>query len=95
MTCHRCRGLLVNDQSVSSGRYDPSEITGYMGPTIRCINCGYLEDPVARANRLRPPVVNQPAAPRARTTRWSMSSGNPASNASGFRKKSRAAASFP
>ena len=93
MTCHRCRGLLVNDQSVSSGRYDPNEITRYMGPTIRCINCGYLEDPVARANRLRPPVANGPAVSRTRTTRWSMSSGSPAPNASGYRKKSRAAAS--
>ena len=86
MTCHRCSGLLVSDQSVSSGRYDPSEIIGYMGPTIRCINCGYLEDPVVRANRLHLPVTNGPAVPRARTTGWSMSSGNLAPNASRFRK---------
>ncbi|HEV8326104.1 MAG TPA: hypothetical protein VGQ08_01365 [Nitrospiraceae bacterium] len=91
MTCHRCSGLLVNDQSVSSDRDDSSEIIGYMGPTARCINCGYLEDPVIRANRLHPPLENLQATPRTRTTGWDMDFGNHAPNASRFRKKSRAA----
>lgn len=55
MTCRRCRGLLVKDQSDLITRYDLSEASGYVGPILRCINCGYIEDPVVRANRLRPP----------------------------------------
>jgi hypothetical protein len=58
MTCHRCRGLLIHDQSALINRYDLSELTGYTGSTLRCINCGYLEDPVVRANRLCPPVAD-------------------------------------
>lgn len=53
MTCHRCRGLLVKDQAVAESLSDLSEKTGRMGPSLRCINCGYLEDPVVLANRLR------------------------------------------
>lgn len=60
MTCHRCRGLLVNDHSVFEGLYDLSEATGCMGPMIRCINCGYLEDAVVRANRLCQSAAAQP-----------------------------------
>jgi hypothetical protein len=67
MTCHRCRGLLVNDQSTLITHYDLSEVTGYMGTImIRCINCGYVEDPVVRANRLRVPEADQPAVVRTR-----------------------------
>ena len=61
MTCHRCGGLLVKDQSVVEILHDLSEVTGCMGPTMRCINCGYLEDPVVRANRFRPRMAKQPA----------------------------------
>jgi hypothetical protein len=61
MTCHRCRGLLVKDQSVVESLHGLSEVPGCRGPTMRCINCGYLEDPVVRANRLRPLVARQPA----------------------------------
>lgn len=69
MTCRRCRGLLVKDQSDLITRYDLSEASGYGGPILRCINCGYIEDPVVRANRLRPPKADQEgAAPRARAT---------------------------
>jgi hypothetical protein len=50
MRCHRCRGLLVKDQSVVESLSDLSEVTGCMGLTMRCINCGYLEDPVVRVN---------------------------------------------
>lgn len=62
MTCHRCRGLLVREYSVFESLYDLSEVTGCVGLTMRCINCGYLEDPVVRANRLRQPVT-APQAP--------------------------------
>ena len=61
MTCHRCGGLLVKDQSVVESLSDLSEKTGRMGPSLRCINCGYVEDPVVLANRLRPPAEKQPA----------------------------------
>ena len=61
MTCHRCRGLLVEDLSVFISLSDLSEVTGRMGPSIRCINCGNIEDPVIRVNRLRPPAATQPA----------------------------------
>ena len=61
MTCHRCGGLLVKDQSVVESLSDLSEKTGRMGPVVRCINCGYVEDPVVRANRLRLPVAKQQA----------------------------------
>ena len=66
MTCHRFRGLLVNDQSALITHYDLGEVTGYMGTMIRCINCGYVEDPVVRANRLRVSEADQPAVVRNR-----------------------------
>ena len=66
MACHRCGGLMVKDRSVVESLSDLSEKTGRMGPSIRCINCGYLEDPVVLANRLRPPAATQP--PPARLT---------------------------
>jgi hypothetical protein len=68
MMCHRCHGLLINDRSDLINHYALSEASGYVGPTIRCINCGYLEDPVVRANRLRLPVVDKVAVPRTRVT---------------------------
>jgi hypothetical protein len=68
MKCYRCRGLLVIDHSALLNRYDLSEDSGYMGPTIRCINCGYAEDPVVRANRLHPPVADKVTVPRTRAT---------------------------
>lgn len=66
MTCHRCRGLLVNDQSAFITHYDLRAESGFTGSTLRCINCGYVEDPVVRANRLHPPVADQQAVPRTR-----------------------------
>lgn len=66
MTCHRCGGLMVKDRSVVESLSDLSEKTGRTGPSLRCINCGYLEDPVVLANRLRLSVEKQPVAPRAR-----------------------------
>jgi hypothetical protein len=58
MSCHRCRGLLVRE---TFG--DLREKTGCMFPATRCINCGYIEDSVVRANRFSPPAAKQ-AAPR-------------------------------
>jgi hypothetical protein len=58
MSCQRCRGLLVRE---TFG--DLREGTGCMGPATRCINCGYLEDSVMRANRLCPPAAKR-AVPR-------------------------------
>lgn len=68
MICHRCRGLLINDQSDLITRYDLSEDSGYVGPTLRCINCGYVEDPVVLANRLHPTAADQVDVSRTRAT---------------------------
>ena len=54
MFCQRCTGLLVRE-TLGNLR----EGTGCMGPATRCINCGYLEDSVMRANRLRPPAAKR------------------------------------
>ena len=58
MLCQRCRGLLVREtfSDLKGG-------TGCMGLATRCINCGYLEDSVMRANRLCPPAAKR-AVPR-------------------------------
>lgn len=47
MVCQRCRGLLVGDTF-----YDPSNTAGQRYNATRCINCGYMEDAVVRANRV-------------------------------------------
>lgn len=48
MVCQRCRGLLVCDNFYDLNiNADPRYIT------IRCINCGHIEDAVVRANRAR------------------------------------------
>ena len=60
MLCHRCRGLLVYE---TFG--DLREGKDCMGLAIRCINCGYLEDSVMRANRLCPPTTKR-SVPRMR-----------------------------
>jgi hypothetical protein len=54
MSCQRCKGLLVRE---TFG--DLREGTGCMSPATRCINCGYIEDSVMRANRLRPPAAKR------------------------------------
>jgi len=56
MICQRCRGLLVRE---TFG--DLREEAGCMSPATRCINCGYIEDSVVRANRLRPPAAKRMA----------------------------------
>ena len=54
MFCHRCRGLLVRE-TFCELRDKP----GGLGTATRCINCGYLEDSVVRANRRHPPAAKQ------------------------------------
>lgn len=54
MYCQRCKGLLVRETFD-----DLREGTGCMGLATRCINCGYLEDSVMRANRLCPPAAKR------------------------------------
>jgi len=47
MLCQRCKGLIVREIFD-----DLREEASCMSPAIRCINCGYIEDAVVRANRL-------------------------------------------
>jgi hypothetical protein len=47
MVCQRCRGLLVRE-TFDDLRQEMARDC----PATRCINCGCLEDPVMRANRL-------------------------------------------
>jgi hypothetical protein len=48
MLCQRCRGLLVR---VTFS--DLREESARLCPATRCVNCGYVEDSVVLANRLR------------------------------------------
>ena len=54
MLCQRCRGLLVCEIFC-----DLRTETARLCPATRCINCGYLEDSVVRANRLRRPAARR------------------------------------
>ena len=54
MFCQRCRGLLVRE---TFG--DLREEAGCMCPATRCVNCGYIEDSVVRANRRHPPAAKR------------------------------------
>jgi hypothetical protein len=56
MVCRRCKGLLVYEYLG-----DLTAETSCTSPATRCINCGYIEDSVVRANRLRPPAPNRAA----------------------------------
>ena len=48
MVCQRCHGLLVCDT------FDDLNIRAdALYTATRCINCGYIEDAVVRANRFR------------------------------------------
>ncbi len=54
MFCHRCRGLLVRET------FDGlSSEAGNLCMATRCINCGYIEDSVVRANRLHSPAAKR------------------------------------
>jgi hypothetical protein len=86
MTCHRCHGLLVNDQSALITHDELRAESGFIGSTLRCINCGYVEDPVVRANYLSQSVADQPVGARTRATYSSTSSSERLRN----QKKSKA-----
>jgi hypothetical protein len=58
MVCQRCRGLLVREIFD-----DLNAEAGITFLATRCINCGYIEDPVVRANRLHLLAVKR-SAPR-------------------------------
>jgi hypothetical protein len=50
MTCVRCGGLLVTDHFTDLWELSgPMEFRG-----ARCLNCGFIDDDVIRANRLQP-----------------------------------------
>ena len=51
MRCQRYKGLIVRET-----HSELREKTGCMSPTARCINCGYIEDSVVRANRVHSPA---------------------------------------
>jgi hypothetical protein len=60
MVCQRCQGLLVWDT------FDDLNVgTDALCAATRCINCGYIEDAVVRANRFR-----RSAKTRVRSRRW-------------------------
>ena len=60
MVCQRCRGLLVCETFD-----DLSTETDTPYTATRCINCGYIEDAVMRANRFRRSVKTR-VIPRGR-----------------------------
>lgn len=48
MTCARCRGFVIIDGNFWLGEeYEPEAFL-----PRHCVNCGWMEDPVMRANRL-------------------------------------------
>ena len=49
MTCRRCRGLMVVEESCDSMTWDISRESR----SARCLNCGNLEDAVIFVNRLK------------------------------------------
>ena len=46
MTCHRCQGFMVSDLVL-----DLAETQGMWIKIARCMNCGYVMDPVMERNR--------------------------------------------
>lgn len=50
MACPRCGGLLVPNSEVGTGIYEEKTWVALQG--YRCINCGFIDDPVIRANRM-------------------------------------------
>ena len=49
MICPRCGGLLIHHET-TTGFCDENTWFSFQG--YRCVNCGYREDTVMRANRL-------------------------------------------
>ena len=56
MTCPRCQGCMVSDLFL-----DLAETQGMWMRAARCMNCGYVIDPVMEANRQRTPTTPIPA----------------------------------
>lgn len=54
MVCQRCRGLLVREMFDDLGQEMARDCSA-----TRCINCGCVEDPVMRANRLCLPAAKR------------------------------------
>lgn len=48
MTCARCEGCVIIDRYAWPGE----EIESREMPHAHCVNCGWTEDPVIRANRM-------------------------------------------
>ena len=47
MTCVRCGGFVIIDRYAWQGKaFDSREV-----PQARCVNCGWIDDPVIRENR--------------------------------------------
>ena len=46
MVCPRCGGMVVCEQ------FDDEKSTRLWFQGARCLNCGHIDDPVIRANRL-------------------------------------------
>jgi RNase P subunit RPR2 len=64
MVCQRCGGLLVCETFDDLGIETDSLYTA-----TRCINCGYIEDVVVRANRFRRLVRTRSIPSRGRMVR--------------------------
>lgn len=47
MPCVRCQGFLVMEACCRVGMKENE-----MPPTVRCVNCGYIDNSVFRVNRL-------------------------------------------
>lgn len=50
MACPRCGGLLIPDNEIVAELDKEKAWSSLQG--YRCINCGFMDDPVIRANRM-------------------------------------------
>lgn len=50
MACPRCGGLLVPNNEMVTGIYEEKTWLSFQG--FRCVNCGFVDDPVIRTNRM-------------------------------------------
>ena len=55
MICPRCQGCMVSDLFL-----DLAETQGMWMKADRCMNCGYVIDPVMETNRQRPTTTPGP-----------------------------------
>ena len=53
MRCQRCAGLVVSES------FGLREESASMCSGARCINCGWMEDPVVHSNRLNPQATSR------------------------------------